>query len=553
MNRVEPVGGGDEEHLRQVKRHVEIMIGEGVVLLRVEHFEQRGRGITAKIRADLVDLVEEDDGVAAFDAAQTLNDASGHRADVGAAVAADFRLVAQTAERDACELATERVGHAFAERGLADAGRAGEAEDRAFEIVLELDDGEKFQQPLLHFLQAEMLFVENFGRGFEVDFILGRFVPRQVQQPVEVVAGDGVFGDGGRHLLQPFQLLEDDFLRLFGEWILLKLFAQGVDLGGGRIALAQLALDGADLFAQKKITLAFGHRVGDLVLDFRAERGDFQLAVEQGTEPVEAFDDVVGFDQALALFEIEVHVASDQIAERAGRVGVERGDANLLRNGRRQLDDLLKFLLGVAGERGRFHRIADEVFQHLDLRAQVGRLAFVILDADAPDAFNENAHGVVGKFQHLQNARGAAVFPQIFRAGIIHVGLALQHQPDHAVAFHHVIHQLDALGGLDQQRRDHAGKNHDVGKAENGQRLGNSLAGQAGHGSVRSARRTAGRGTENIDKFCFGGTHRECFDTNCLNPSIGSETGYPLEASNGRFFFVAGTACGTSTRRKPFW
>ena len=54
----------------------------------------------------------------------------GQRADVGAAVAADLGLVADAAEREAHELAVERARDRAAERGLADAGRADEAEDR---------------------------------------------------------------------------------------------------------------------------------------------------------------------------------------------------------------------------------------------------------------------------------------------------------------------------------------------------------------------------------------------------------------------------------------
>ena len=63
--------------------------------------------------------------------AQLGDDAAGHGADVGAAVAADVGLVAHAAERDADELAAHRLGDDLAERRLADARRADEAEDRA--------------------------------------------------------------------------------------------------------------------------------------------------------------------------------------------------------------------------------------------------------------------------------------------------------------------------------------------------------------------------------------------------------------------------------------
>ena len=63
-HRVHAVGGGDEQHLAQVERHVEVVVGEGVVLGRVQHFQQGRGGVAAEIGAELVDLVEHHDRVA---------------------------------------------------------------------------------------------------------------------------------------------------------------------------------------------------------------------------------------------------------------------------------------------------------------------------------------------------------------------------------------------------------------------------------------------------------------------------------------------------------
>ena len=91
----------DEEHLAQVERHAEIVIGERVVLRRVEHFEQcRGR-IALERDAELVDLVEQEDRVLGAGLLHPLDDPARHRTDVGAAMAADVGLVAGAAERDA--------------------------------------------------------------------------------------------------------------------------------------------------------------------------------------------------------------------------------------------------------------------------------------------------------------------------------------------------------------------------------------------------------------------------------------------------------------------
>src|SRR4029079_10299808 len=92
-NRIEYVRGRQKQHFRQVERNIEVMIAEGIVLLRVENFEQRGCRITSEVGAELVDLVEDENRVLRFGAAQTLDDLARKRADVRAPVAADFRFV----------------------------------------------------------------------------------------------------------------------------------------------------------------------------------------------------------------------------------------------------------------------------------------------------------------------------------------------------------------------------------------------------------------------------------------------------------------------------
>ena len=130
-NRVDRVRGADEQHLRQVERQVEVVVAERRVLLGVEHLEHRAGGIAAPVVAHLVDLVDQDQRVRRLGVAQRAHDRARHRADVRAAVAADLRLVAHAADGQAHELASERARDRLAERRLADAGRADEAEDLA--------------------------------------------------------------------------------------------------------------------------------------------------------------------------------------------------------------------------------------------------------------------------------------------------------------------------------------------------------------------------------------------------------------------------------------
>ena len=146
---------------REVVIELQIMVLELGVLLGVEHFEQRRGRIAAEILAELVDLVEQEQRVRGPRLLQVGDDLARQRADVGAAVAADLGLVAHAAQRLAHELAAGRAGDRAAERGLADAGRADEAQDRALELVGARLDREIFDDPVLDLLEPVMVLVEH--------------------------------------------------------------------------------------------------------------------------------------------------------------------------------------------------------------------------------------------------------------------------------------------------------------------------------------------------------------------------------------------------------
>src|SRR3546814_21163460 len=64
------------------------MIVEGVVLLGVQNLEQRRRRIAAPVRAELVDLVEQEQRVRRLRLLHALDDLARHRTDIGPPVAA---------------------------------------------------------------------------------------------------------------------------------------------------------------------------------------------------------------------------------------------------------------------------------------------------------------------------------------------------------------------------------------------------------------------------------------------------------------------------------
>ena len=107
------------------------MVGERVVLRRVEHFQQRAGGIALIRRTELVHFVEQEDGVLAARLLHPLNDATGHGAHIRATVATDVRFVARATEGDAHVFTAERTRDRLGNTRFADTRRSVEEQDRA--------------------------------------------------------------------------------------------------------------------------------------------------------------------------------------------------------------------------------------------------------------------------------------------------------------------------------------------------------------------------------------------------------------------------------------
>src|SRR5438034_7272034 len=189
-DRVLDVRRGDEDDLREVVGHLEVVVAERVVLLGVEHLEERRAWVAAEVRADLVDLVEHEDGVDLARGLHVLEDAAGQRTNVGASVAADLGLVTDATKRHADELAAHRASDGLAEARLAHAGRADEAEDRRAQVLAELAHRHVLDDPILHLGQAVVVLIEDLRGLRDVPVVARRLVPRERDEPVDVRPDD---------------------------------------------------------------------------------------------------------------------------------------------------------------------------------------------------------------------------------------------------------------------------------------------------------------------------------------------------------------------------
>ncbi len=82
------------QHFAEIERHAEVVVGEAVVLRRVEHLEQRAGGVALERDAELVDFIQQEDGVLGAGLLHAGDDAAGHGTHVGAPMAAYVGFVA---------------------------------------------------------------------------------------------------------------------------------------------------------------------------------------------------------------------------------------------------------------------------------------------------------------------------------------------------------------------------------------------------------------------------------------------------------------------------
>ena len=208
----------------------------------------------------LVDLVEHHHAVARCDLAQILDDVPRQRTDVGSPVSAYFRLIVHASQACAHELAAGCLGDTLPKRGLAYAGRADEAQDRALARRIELAHREILEDAPLDLVEPVVVFIEDASRLGDVDGRLALGRPGQIDQPVEIGADHRIFARAFLHPLQALQLLARLLLDFLGHLRLGDRLVELRDLGAALLAFAQLLLNRAHLLAQQMLAIHVADR-----------------------------------------------------------------------------------------------------------------------------------------------------------------------------------------------------------------------------------------------------------------------------------------------------
>ena len=108
-------------------------------------------------------------------------------------MAADLRLIADAAERNADIVSAERFRDRFRDRGLADTGRADETDDLAGQLRLHDADTHGFEDALLDALQSVVVAVELRGCLADIELFLRGHAPRQGKDGIQIIVDHECF------------------------------------------------------------------------------------------------------------------------------------------------------------------------------------------------------------------------------------------------------------------------------------------------------------------------------------------------------------------------
>ena len=177
------------------------MVVEGAVLFGVQNLQQSCSWIATIIGTHFIDLVQQEERIGALCLFHRLDDAAGHRTNIGAAMATNFGFVPHPAQRHAHKVAPGCFGDGLAERGFTHAWRPHEAQDRPTQLIGAGTHSQIFQDALFDFFQAIVIAVKNLFSCVNVLLGLLLLAPRQRDQPIQIVAHDGRFRRHRTHLL----------------------------------------------------------------------------------------------------------------------------------------------------------------------------------------------------------------------------------------------------------------------------------------------------------------------------------------------------------------
>ncbi len=398
-------------------------------------------------------------------------------------MAANLGLVVDAAQRHAHELAPERARDGVAQRGLANAGRPDEAENRlaagrrarpgsaglaALPVLLELAHREVLEDAVLDLLQVVVVLVEHGARVGDVDLLAGTDIPGQRDQQLDIRADDRVLRRDRRNLLQPRKLAQGVLIGLFGHVRLLDLLAQLVDGRGLFVLLAQLLLDGFQLLAQNVLALRLAHLLLGLALNLLAQFQHFQLVCQEVDDQFQLAPRRLDLQDLLAQSQVHLRAAGDEIDDLQRILQVEGGHRQLVGKILDEVDEPLEEVVGGALERLQLDAHLLHVRRGMRFRAQIRLLPDPLVDLEALQPLHDDLHRSIRNAQQARDAGDGADAEDIAWPRLLDARIFLRDEAHQPVAAHDVVDQIDRALLADAKGHQGEGVDNGVLERQNG-------------------------------------------------------------------------------------
>ncbi|MCY1170821.1 hypothetical protein D9M73_109110 [compost metagenome] len=374
------------------------------------------------------------------------------------------------------KFAARGLGDRLAEAGLANAGRADEAQDRPLQLVGARLYREIFDDPVLDLFERIVVLVEHRLRRRNILADLGLLAPRQAQQHVEIVAHDGGLGRHRRHRLELLQLRRRLGAGFLGQFERRDLVGQLGDLIAFALValIAELTLDRLQLLVEVIFALGLLHLALHAAFDLLLDLQHAKLALHEGEHHLESLGRIAFDQQRLLVGHLDLDVGGDRVGELARILNLaelHRGFGGQLAV---ELGIILELLDHRTHQRGHFgiggvERLFTVVaLQHFDVGSEIAVGLHQASQRGAALALDQHAHRAIGQFQQLQNDGGDADFVQIIAIGIVFARVELRDQENLLVGGHRRLQSRDRLVATNEQRHDHVGEHDDVAQRQHG-------------------------------------------------------------------------------------
>ena len=177
------------------------------------------------------------------------------RADVGAAVPAHLGFVGHAAERDANERSARGTRDRSAERCLADARRANEAQNWRSPVAPKLAHRDVLDDPALWLVEPVVVFVQHSARLHHVEPVGVCLRPWKVGQPLHIGSRHLVLAARRVHVAHAAQLALRSGRGLARQAAQRDSLAEVLDFVLVDVGFPELSADGLDLLSEQVLAL----------------------------------------------------------------------------------------------------------------------------------------------------------------------------------------------------------------------------------------------------------------------------------------------------------